>query len=93
MGRSPRALDEIRIDHQAVRVALDRLVRKAEAAGMSRRRRFVRYLQTLDRMHRELGDLLEQGDDGGHIDDAAEGLKEVLARLAVARSAAESRFR
>jgi hypothetical protein len=83
---------DIRADLDAVRSALDRLLRKAEMAGMNRQRRFVRYLETLDRMHREVGELLEQSDDDACVDVAAEGLKEVWARLAIARSAAEARF-
>ena len=83
---------DIQADLDAVRKALDRLLRKAEAAGMNRQRRFVRYLEALDRMHREVGELLEQGDDDQTVDVAAESLKEVWARLAIARTAAEARF-
>ena len=83
---------DIKADLDTVREALDRLLRKVEAAGMSRHRRFVRYLEALERMHGEVGELLKQGDEDDKVDDAAEGLKEVWARLAIARSAAEARF-
>ena len=83
---------DIKADLETVRKVLDRLLRKVEAAGMSRHRRFVRYLEALERMHGEIGQILEQGDEDDNVDDAAEGLKEVWARLAIARSAAEARF-
>ncbi len=85
---------DLQADLDVVREALDQLLRKAETAGMSRHRRFLRYLRTIDRMHREVGQLLDQTGESEResVDDAAEGLKEVWARLAIARSAARARF-
>ena len=90
LDQSTPAVDDLRDDLEAIGIALDRLIGKARAAD-NRHRRFDRYLKTLDRMHREVAEMLEGG-GSAKVDEAARGVREAWARLAIANSAAAARF-
>ena len=84
-------IDELRDDLEAIGAALGRLLRRAETADSSRHPRFVRYLVTLERMYRDTAELLDDRNPVP-VAEAARGVEEAWARLAIARSAAEARF-
>ena len=91
LQQSTPDVDDLRDDLEAIGVALGRLLRRAEAADSSRYPRFVRYLVTLERMHRDV-ELLLKDRDPVPVAEAARSVEEAWARLAIARSAAEARF-
>lgn len=86
-------LDELKADLDSIRDALDRLLRKAEAAGVGESRRLGRYLATLNDMHDEVVQAVDEVEgeerDVNHI---ASGVREAWARLAIAKTAADARF-
>ena len=84
-------VDALRDDLEAIGTALGRLLQRAEKADSSRHPRFVRYLVTLERMHQDVVELLDESDPVP-VDEATRGVREAWARLAIARSAAEARF-
>lgn len=86
-------LDELKADLDIIRSALDRLLRKAEAAGIGKRRRLGRYLATLDEMHDAVvGAIDDIDDEAEEVDRIRKGVREAWARLAIAKTAADARF-
>lgn len=93
LDMSTPGVDELRAELDSIRAALDRLLSKADAAGIGEGRRLSRYLRQLDDLHdsvvQGLGDIEGETRDVEHV---ARDVREAWARLAIAKTAAEARI-
>lgn len=93
LDASAPGVDELKVELDSIRGALDRLLRKADAAGIGESRRFGRYLRQLDKLHDSVVQALDDVDGEAHeVDHIARDVREAWARLAIAKTAAEVRI-
>ena len=87
-------LDRLRADLARIRTELDALQALADRAGLSRGKRYYRYLDTLERKEADIREAIAGVERPNEqvVRRIQKGVKEAWQRLAIAKTVAEARF-